>query len=788
MKAVRAFAIALLMPSGAFAQDTDNPTIQLAPMTPSAPVSPSAPQTSSEASEDTGEAPRIDLAPMTAGEGQPAAVAPPEPLDRDGAGPGLPGETAAASLPPEGWLVALSPSAQNIPTEVRIGGSMPTPRVFRLSGEEADAAFSLTLPEGAPPPTELRLSLRSSVNVLPDTSTLAVQINGTDAGVITLDGFGDFSEKVIETTALVPGVNSITLRAVQAHRIFCGPDASFAVWTEVDLGNSGILIDPAAIPLNADGFLAAMKAQVARGGAVEIVADETTDAGLIREVASRVTHLLGGAPRLEVIPFYAMQSGPEARARIALISADEPRASVRRGAGGAVVLQVEHVGDTGPDISAMLPDRLNAPNVPMLAPGEVTTLQALGSADILANTHYFRRDIDFRLPDDWLLLASQKAEFNIHYGFSAGLAQGALLLVKINGETIRLLPLDRDGGEILPPLSISFRANLLNPGINTLTLEMTVPGDPPDLPCTPRTTDMLVVLADSNLNVPPSPKMQQADMLRGLSRVGGASVVVPNASASSSALLAFGALLQPLVADDVTAQLNIVSLDTVGLVPTGQTEVTRRMLQDAVYPSLASSGALPSVAQPVPASPGFRLAPAAGGQAASPAPAAPAPASEAADRALGGAGSWVSQKLAELRAFMLPGAVSLEEWLQGKSGEALLLQLDPDTPNDIWLIAGPNIAMTDLARQVDTFRRSARSDTHVQAALLQADRTWITWSEMRRPELLEPLTLRNMRTVLGNYASWSPLTFTALTLILALLSIIPALLFVLMTRRSGSRT
>ena len=69
--------------------------------------------------------------------------------------------------------------------------------------------------------------------------------------------------------------------------------------------------------------------------------------------------------------------------------------------------------------------------------------------------------------------------------------------------------------------------------------------------------------------------------------------------------------------------------------------------------------------------------------------------------------------------------------------------------------------------------------------MLSAEGTWEIWSPVRLPELREPLRLSNLRAVLGNYASWSPLLFTVTILGLALLSAIPALLFILFTRRRG---
>lgn len=763
----------------------EQPLIQIVPPGTEAPAAP-APADPAPAPEKP---PLIELAPPEPPPADPA-LAPAvvaDPVARDEGQP----EIAPAAV--ADWIVPLVPALQPVKTEVQIGGSMPQPGQFRLTGEVASAEFLLTLPEGLTPPAELLLALRSSVNVLPDHSHLAVWINGVEAGRLTLNTLGDFAEQRVPAAGLTPGVNRIRLAVVQAHRIFCGPEASFAVWTEVDLGHSGAPVAPALLPLNAQGFLAALQSQVAQGGAIEILVDDKTDLALVRDVARRVTDALGGLPRVEVLPFYAMQTGREARARIALIASAQRMATFRSGAGGALVLQIEHADGAAPDLSDLLPPQPADWQIAALTPGTPATIADLGAAEIVANTHYFRRDVEFRLPEDWLLLASQKAALTLHYGYSADLAKGGLLLVKVNGQTVRLLPLDREGGKVLPPLEIGFRANQLNPGVNTLTFEMTVPGDPPDLPCTPRSTDMLVILGDSSLDVPPSPRMQQTDMARSLLRLGGEDVVIPpevaDPARDGATLLAFGALLRPLVQDEIAAQLHIVGLDAVGLVPTGDTGVTRRMLQDAVFraPDLTVTAPAPAAKADAPA-PSFSLAAEDGTAAPAATPVADQPSLW---QRITGWLSPLAQTFREgsgVRDLAFPGRISLVNWLDGKSGVAMLLHLDPDAPDDLWLIAGPDIAMPDLALQVDRFRHGEGGNVHGQVALLQADGTWLTWSDKSRPELLEPLTPWNLRAVLGNYASWSPLVFTVLTLALALLSVIPALLFVLMTRRSGSRT
>ncbi|MGO4854147.1 hypothetical protein [Phaeovulum sp. W22_SRMD_FR3] len=694
-----------------------------------------------------------------------------------------------AADPRQEWLMTLVPAARPVPSTVQIGGSMPEPGHFRLSGENASADFVLTIPGTAALPDNLLLSLRSSVNVLPDNAALRVSINGIDAPGIRLDNFGDFARKTIPGLGLRHGDNLVSITVTQPHRIYCGPEASFAVWTEIDLRNSGIMTDPAQMPLNAESFMAAMQSQVAETGSLDLLTDGSAGTETIRDVAHWMIGALGGLPKIREVPFYQMRRGPAPKAQIALVASDSPMASFRRGAEGTITLQIEYAGARLPDLTKLLPQQADGWGIPRVVPGQQISQEQLGFKLIRGNTHYFRQDVSFLLPEDWLLLASQKVRFTLHYGHSADLPKGALLLFKVNGQTVRLLPLDRDGGKVLPPLDITFRANRLNPGINTLTYEMSIPGDPADLPCTPRNTDMLVVLGDTNMTVPPSPKMIQTDMWRSLARLGGDDVEIPAEIASpgngDDALIAFGALLRPLITDGAPSKLHVVGLDGVGLVPTGGTGVSRRMLQNAVYPAAQFPVVLPAEPE-MPEATAFALADATGADL--PSPSKPTPTLWDNLRGFFAKDGVVFNSVGGVRDIAFPATVSLPGWLVGKTGSAMLLQLDPTDPDDIWLIAGPDISMTDLALQVDKFRRTGRGEVHGQAAILQADGEWVTWSARRRPQLLEPLSISNIRAVLGNYASWSPVIFANLTLFFALLSVIPALLFVLGTRRAGSRS
>ena len=719
---------------------------------------------------------------------------------------------AAAPAADTGWLMPLRPADAPVPTSVSVGGSMPEPGHYRLTGEAAGEDFLLEIPDGVPPPRTLALTLRSSINVLPSASHMTVAINGGKPRQVPLDNLGPFAEVTVPAPGLVAGRNRIRIDVVQKHRIFCGPEATFAIWTEIALGQSGAAVAPGSLPLNGQGFMAAMQSQAAQGRPVEILTDGDTGSPQVRNIAAHVVNAMGWLPKIEVRPYYHVGDRIAGRARVAVVKSDQNAVSFRRGSGGAVVMLVEQRDGSTADLTHVLPPPPPATPLPALAPGRKTPLAQLGAPLIVGNSHYFRRNVRFVLPDDWLLLTAQKAHLNLAYRFADDLPRGALLLVKVNGRTVRRLPLDQHGGGVQPTLSILFRASLLTAGVNDLGFEMVVPGDPADLACAPRSTDMLAILGRSTLQVPPSPKMRRHDMGLALERLGGDGVVVPAGASGDPArnaerALALSALLRPLSEGGAATRLNVIGEDSAGLVPMGGTGLTRAMLQAVLDPRLRPPAPTLAVTTADPAPAPLRLAlaqQAATGGAVSAGSEGDAKEEDETSEGEGGinraaawlwrpftADGWVlhqAARLARLRELAFPNTSDLATWIRGRTGKAVLMQLDPSDPDNLWLVVAPQASITDVAARVDSFRRGSSGKAKGQLAILQDDGTWATWSAAWRPQLLEPLRPGNIRAVLGNYAAWSPLLFTVLVLAAALLSAIPALLFVVFTRRRGSRT
>lgn len=782
---VFALILAAMLAPGHLARAQTPPQIQLPPA--AQPATPQSPAPQSPAPLPPAAANPVQVPPAAAGEirlptppvtgaevpAGPVTLAEPPPRD----GPDAP-RTALRDL-----VLSLAPAGP-VPPGAPIGAGITEPGILRLTGETASVDMLLHLPETVAPPDELHLTLRSSVNVLPQTSELGLTINGTPVPGVPLTQIGPFGRVAMPAPGLTAGLNHITLNLRQPHRIYCGPDATFAVWTEIDLAASGVTVPSAALVTELDGFLAGLQTQAAGGQPLAIMTDETTDPAIIRQVAGLIADLAGGPVPVAVRSFYDMT--PPGPVSVALIASDRTHYSFRRSARNAIVLQLDHAGGDLPDLSSM-----TAAPAPALAPPVAPTValrldepmrfDELGVGDFAGNTHYFNRAVPFTLPDDWMLLANQRARMDLHYGFARGLPAGALVLVKVNGQTVRLLPLDQGGGQLLPVLDIRFAANILRAGHNEVTFEMIVPGDPPDEACAPRRADMLVVMGDSSLTVPSAPRMRMGGLAAPLRALDGRAITVPaearNRADLAREIVSMTALLPATGTVGSDTRLSVVRVEDAGLIPAGAYPgLTPRRIVDALIPpapvATVAQGQAPAAA------PRFRLSEDGPETMAAP---------DAGGFWSGLAGGfdpagWLSAQGEQLRdSLFLIADGPLADWLATRNGRALLLLPDPDQPAAMWLVLGSSTPADEAARALGRLRQNglARGD----AALLQADGSWQIWSSGRPPQLLEPLRPGNALAVLGNYASWSPLLFTVVLVLLALLSCLPALLYILTSRR-----
>ena len=710
------------------------------------------------------------------------------PLLGDGAAPepsAVPEDPATASSNDTQANLPLYQRSENPVSEMPAGDiftefypmvSQSGPKLQRLSGEYAELSLTVTVPPDAQKIERFAVTYRNSINILSENSHIIVLRDGMEIATFAPEAPGDFETIDLPFDALQPGDNKIVLRAEQSHRIFCGPEASFAIWTDIDPTKSGITVTQGKVTADIAEFQRAAKSQLATGGKLPIVTTLPIDAALSRDLERRIVGLSGDpSARIVVESPYSVDSDIKAHARISIVPhADVPTDAVLpdvvSDADGRIILVLSDA-TTSAVLDTLLPPPGTVDGPPLVKPGTPISLSELTGINLKMRSRYARRNIPFRLPDDWLLLSSQKAEMNLLYRYTGGLPEGSLLLVKVNETTVRLLPLFGEGDMPLPPLAVGFPARLLQPGMNAISFEALIPGDPPELPCPRIEGWFLEISGDTTLTVPPSPHMQFPSLSQSLLSL------APDQISSVPALrgddlvedvvtsLVIGLpVINAQAAQPLTSKLTVSTLATLDQVPLAALGIDMLSLERVLAPSRVGDPIPPN--QPAtdfgaatPNGPSFK---------------------ERASETLNSRWSW-------LRRLAWPGDPDFSDWVSAREGVALLFMPDATQPGDLWLVAGPNADSETLTRSLSE-GRLAPDGPDGQAALLTDGGIWQNWQPAStRPQLMERLTIRNARAVAGNYASWAPILFVGILGFLMSMSVVLGLIFVVNTRGVGKR-
>jgi cellulose synthase operon protein B len=646
--------------------------------------------------------------------------------------------------------------------------------IVRLSGEVQSETFYIDLPQAAAI-TSFVMSYRVSINVLPEESELQIRVNGTDALSIHPDAFDGFERISLPASMLVDGLNEIVVTLRHTHRIFCGPEATFDVWSEINTNTSGARISRDDLPIDSVGMAMAFRAQVAMAGNLPVRliddpnASESTKIGrsndaILDILSPRLAGLRGSSPTI-LAPenAYGVLADTAPLARITVMHGLQSSIEMRRGGDGtAVLLLTTGLDGELPELGDVLPFPGPLENNALLTPDTETPLQELGFYQTNAFNRYTEQNIAFRLPDDWLLLASQKGLLRLDYSFLEGLPKGSLMLVKLNDTTIRMLPLDIDGGTSLPTLDVGFLARLLRPGANLLTFATVVPGDPPDQPCAQTTAPFVTIDSGSTLYVPSSPKMQMSDLARPMAGIHPDQISADNPSLTNRSAAYFPAILasalRPIADTEpmsnaslhVTVEANDagLSLNDLGI----SRQELLQLFKEQPTPSEAKSANARN-------SPGLF------------------------DRLK----VYVNDIGRQIRQLALPDDGPLGLWLWGKRAEAVLFIPRNDAPEEVWLMVRPQSNPQTLAAVLAQARLSPEGPRG-RLSILTAEGKWQSWhSSKPEPWMLEPLSISNFRTVAGNYASWSPLFYGAILMTLTLISVVLALVYIVSTRGNRKR-
>jgi len=647
----------------------------------------------------------------------------------------------------------------------------------RVTGERELVSFDLYVAD--PSRTQrLQLTTISSINLLPERSFMRVLVNGVELERTALDNFEtpQADEIIIPQGTLRAGRNGVQIEFRQSHRIFCGPEASFDLWTDIDLTASGMTLDATGRDAGPDAFMMGLAAQSAALAPVEIRGIDSlgTEADTWRRaLVQRLNQALVGTPVVfGFTDYWTVAQAGQAHARITVLPAAQSAIRFETGGDGARVMVLEVAQGTRPgDLLGRVPQlepQAQALRAPLLTTEAENTFKGFGIHTETFSQRYAIRNHPFRLPDDWLILTAEKARIYLDYAYADGLPRDSMLLISVNGQSIRLLPLRGEGGAPITRFPVDFEARIMQPGTNTLTFEMMVPGDPSDLPCPVHEQPFLQIGESSSLFVPYSPPMSIPDMDLAFSALTPDSLrrnELSGRAYSDGDILTLSAALARARGDIRPSTLHLISIDDLGAVPMAHHRADRKLLEDTVLitPEYETLMAEQTAAND------------------------PFAARRQQDRGLTAALSNIWSLLLDrvywVRDRIFPSnGDQLNAWLAERRGQAVLFHLDPDRPDEIWMLRSADSDMTQIAQSIAAARAYGRGPRG-QVSILSHDGRWDNWiAPDRRPVLLEPWSLQNFRTAMGNLVSARPIFYTFLMLFLALGSALVALRLVISTR------
>ncbi|WP_162683332.1 cellulose biosynthesis cyclic di-GMP-binding regulatory protein BcsB [Rhodobacteraceae bacterium DSL-40] len=657
----------------------------------------------------------------------------------------------------------------------------------QFHGEHDSLAFSLFVPPGIEA-HELTLAAVSSAFILPSRSTLRVFAGDELIGEMPLRSISkpeSVSFKLPRGT-LHSGFNLLRVEVNLAHRLYCGAHAAYDLWTSVDLTKSGIRYTAAGLQPGGEAFLAA--ASVARGSGKGILVRDSEmkrgTSGEMREISRQLGRTMGGGLTFTTREG-KLRKGAMPPPVIEISPGKTNRVSFRAEPDGRQIMEVRTDGSALPDLFGTPGIAQALARLPLIPQDVPVPLSTLGFETTRISQHLWIEDMAFRLPNDWLINVRERAVLQLAFAYLSGLPTGAELRIRINGEVVRIVPLDRGGRLEEKPLEVRFDAGLLKAGRNVLGFEVSVPGDPEDEPCLTADVGRIEIRDTSTLTLPSSPKMHMPGLSHWMSGGGPLSIEAASNAAHSGddtrqweLYLSLAAALHgetPAAGQPAAAKRLVVLRETdlsraaFGEFSIGR-QVTLLALQPPRTPVPSPTLVAAATAATLPEDP-FAIASASGGT---------GPLSQIASGAQA-LGLQISTRLSRL---IFPDPVSeLADWLGQTRGQAILFQLDRETPEDLYLLLSDKARIDDVLAALETVaQRGIPLSGHL--ALLTWDNHWQTWTdETRLPVLEEPVSERNWRGVLGNFASARPRIFVGIIAAITILSVLIANSYIGASRR-----
>jgi hypothetical protein len=364
---------------------------------------------------------------------------------------------------------------------------------------------------------KLRIRYMNSVAVMPEASKLTVFVNDHPIVETNIEASTEpaIIEAAIPTGVLEAGYNAVRIAVQQRHRVDCTIEAVNELWTQVDPSASGILFTTASDQISRLDDL--LSGPIGPDGATSIIvtlpagSDPTVIDRSIRAAQALAIRIGVRTPRIVFTrepvntPGIHLTVGTTAELRSRGVESGqfgESAISVNGRAGG--VIRVSIGGATPSDVDDSI-DRLASEKpaqgeigstaglralavqrgFPITSEGAVS-LRDMGIASQEFSGRVFRTTFNVVLPADFYPADNGKATLFLDGGYVAGLASTNEALVRINGRVVGASRLSKTAGETLRRRPIEMSLKSLQPGFNTISLEIRTATDT-DKDCNPLT-------------------------------------------------------------------------------------------------------------------------------------------------------------------------------------------------------------------------------------------------------------------------------------------------------------
>ncbi len=379
---------------------------------------------------------------------------------------------------------------------------------LRLAGEIATSQWPIYLTkEQTAESITFQLGYLSAISDLPEGSTVSVVLNGIKIGTSPINAPYRVKKLRFRVPPQIvrPGFNALAIMVSQRHRADCSLKATFELWTQIDATTTGFIFSgsdpgivrlkdlPAVAPdrhggmpirmvlptnttsLDIDQALKAVELTAIRGRFEQPIVDVgpglADGAGINVAVGTyqALAQIVGIGPLPQAEGGEIKLLGGTATARPTLVVAGKDRAAIDNALNRlAVVKDVEGTVEGLRAAHAFPGYAVNG--------GSAVKLSDLGVMSQQFNGRMFRASFSIIMPSDFYPADTAQVDLDLNGGYAPRLSSHAKIVIRVNNRIAVGSNLGRSSGATFKNRRISFPLGMLQPGLNTISLEAQLPG------------------------------------------------------------------------------------------------------------------------------------------------------------------------------------------------------------------------------------------------------------------------------------------------------------------------